>query len=109
MLKNLKSKQWLILLAAVFLLSTFYYFQNKDNNKHPNELTTSAIQISEKKRESVEYKIDSIIENSITPQDLVNTYQGTQADGAIHLDANGNVVIDKDLRRLFGLLPCSYW
>jgi len=92
-------------LAAVLLFITFYYVQNIDSKSHSDQLISNPSQTLKKKSA----KTDQYLENKMTPvnQDspaqpnFVKSYQGTQPDGAITLDENGNVMIDKDLKRLF--------
>ncbi len=101
MLSKIETKQWLILLAVVLIFSTFYYIKDKDKKNHSIKVTPSSIQAPAKKHESSEYQVDSVFDDSSSPENLVKSYQGSQPDGAIHLDPNGNVIVDKDLKRLF--------
>ena len=97
MLKTTKSKQWFILIAAVFLFLV-YYFSQKTEIKTPS-INTS--QVQENIIISNKPDLELIKQHQGLPQYTVNTYQGTQPDGDINLDENGNVIIDKDLKRLF--------
>jgi lipase chaperone LimK len=102
MIKKIKTKQWLTLLVTVFFVSAIYYFQKDDEKNHPTKLTASSIEEPEETQETVvELKVGNINRELTNPQNLVKTYDGSQPDGAIHLDANGKVIIDKDLKRLF--------
>jgi lipase chaperone LimK len=92
-------------LAAVLLFSSFYYFQNKDSKTHSSQLTPSSSLTLEKEiaksDKHLEYQVTTVNQDSPPQPNFVKTYQGTQPDGAIHLDEKGDVIIDKDLKRLF--------
>ena len=83
------------------LCTVFYYFLNQDSSFHPGKVPLSPINSHDKKQVSLKYKVNTVNENLTQPANFVKTYQGTQPDGAIHIDENGNVIIDKDLKRLF--------
>ncbi len=100
-LKKIKSKQWLPLLATVLLLTVIIAVQKKDSKIHSSQLNTSPIETHEKKFKYVGSQFNTIKENATPKRNIVKTYQGTQPDGAIHLDENGNVIIDKDMKQLF--------
>lgn len=57
--------------------------------------------IKEQKVDLIKQKISKPTFDTFQPQDKVQSYQGTQPDGAVHLDEYGNVVVDKDLKRIF--------
>jgi lipase chaperone LimK len=88
-------------LAAVFFACCFYYYQKNDDINNSRILTVSSSHETENKKQTLDFQVKSIIEDSKPPLNFVNSYQGTQPDGAIHLDANGYIIIDKDLKRLF--------
>jgi len=104
MLTNSKIKQWLIILAAVFLFTTYYFSKKNDNLSHLYKVTPGPIHEKEINLELEINQVNSknnVHEDSIKPPNFVKTYQGTQPDGAIQLDEKGQVIIDKGMKRLF--------
>jgi lipase chaperone LimK len=92
-------------LTTVLLFIAFYFFQNKNSQIVSSRITPSPIQSQENRLEKI-HKIEKshavlVNQNLIPPTNIVKSYQGSQPDGAIHLDVNGDVIMDKDLKRLF--------
>jgi lipase chaperone LimK len=89
-------------LTTVLLFIVFYFSQNKNNQVISSQITHSPIKTQKNSYEkSHESNVVSLNQNSMPPANFVKTYQGSKPDGAIHLDDNGDVIIDKDLKRLF--------
>ena len=100
-LKNNKTRQWLIFLVTVVLFSSLYYSQKNHTKKSTVQFVDNSIDLKELSNEAKANLDVSTIEKIDPAQNFIKSYQGTQPDGAIHLDENGNVIIDKDLKRLF--------
>ena len=86
------------------LFTYIYHSKKKDNLIYSTKVTPSSIQKNEKSHEPEVNQMNSgnnVHEDSIQFPNFVKTYQGTEPDGAIHLDEKGNVIIDKDMKRFF--------
>ena len=83
------------------LFLVFYTSKIKDSKTHSSQFTAKLIETRKQRLEKFDHQLNPIKEDSTRPQNFVKTYQGTQPDGAIHLDDNGNVIVDKDMKRLF--------
>jgi lipase chaperone LimK len=89
-----------VLVIILFAL----YFIYKDKKPHSLDISlamqSEAIDSISNKRISVQtqYQIELVSEQK--PQ-VIASYTGSDVDGAINLDSNGNVIIDTDLKNLF--------
>ena len=101
MSRKINSKQWLIIMAVVLIFSLLYYFQNKDKQIYSSKLIPSSTHAVDKENKLTEHRVDFTSDDTQPSLVIVKSYQGSQPDGAIHLDTNGNVIVDKDLKRLF--------
>ena len=99
-LKNNKKRQWLMLLVVALLFS-LYYSQKIQKNKSQVQIIDNTINVIELKNQANINQPARKDLNYDQAQNFIKSYQGTQPDGAINLDENGDVLIDKDLKRLF--------
>ncbi len=106
-MKNTTSKKLrfvTILLAAALLTSLFIWQQSQSNVVNKLSPTKAVMLTSTSLAADRLYKQNrhAEIKNNTDVQLLqVNSLQGTQPDGAVNLDEQGNVKADKELHRLF--------
>ena len=92
-------------MLVIILFSLYFVYQDKK----PHSLEISQVKLSEltevpdsisHKRisEPTQQQTELVSENK--PQ-VIASYTGSDVDGAINLDSNGNVIIDTDLKNLF--------
>jgi lipase chaperone LimK len=100
-LKSAKLKQWLFVIVTVLLIYTLYILQKSSDSDLSEPLVKNTTELIEYNKEEKPISTKKKVVESLSPQELVHSYQGSQPDGAIHLDDSGNVIVDKDLKRLF--------
>lgn len=88
-------------MAAVLIFTVIFTLQNKDIQLQSSPLNNITLEAREKNIKIKGSHDNLLKEHLMSAQNVVKTYQGTQPDGAIHLDESGRVIIDKDMKRLF--------
>ena len=95
-----RSKLWLFILATVLLLLSGYLILKNNSFKEFEKKTTDNSVVRNKEltlNRNYQYKPEA----TTNTQNPVKSYQGSQPDGAINLDDNGDIILDVDLKRLF--------
>ena len=92
-------------MLVIILFSLYFIYQDKK----PHSLEISQVKLSELTEVSDSIRHKRISEPTQQQTELVSenksqviaSYTGSDVDGAINLDSNGNVIIDTDLKNLF--------
>jgi lipase chaperone LimK len=101
MLRKLEFKQWLIILATVLSFVSFYQLYFNPSKMLTNKIILDSAHTDKPQAQFSKNQLQSIKVKSNKTQNMVHSYQGTHPDGDIHVDVNGNIIVDKDLKLLF--------
>lgn len=104
-------KKALLLMPPLFAasLALMLYLQPAPETR-PTKIAAPTSAPPQPERSAAEAPAPAVISNNVKPTPPLNlppSFAGTAVDGGLHVDANGQLIIDEDVRRLFDYFLAS--